>query len=71
MAAKCLVDNCDWETNMPSRHIAGCMATWHVFEKHHDIWQESLGDRPPTHPDPRTREGMLQAIAEDLIDAIV
>jgi hypothetical protein len=51
MAACC--NFCDWETGEPERSVAGCLATWHVYEKHPDIWRQVAGDRPPLDPDPR------------------
>ena len=53
MAASC--NFCDWETGEPQRHVAGCMATWHVYEQHPDIWRQVAGDRPPADPDPRNQ----------------
>jgi hypothetical protein len=52
MPARCLLD-CGWQTAEPVPHIAGCLATWHVYEKHRDAWIRLMGDREPVDPDPR------------------
>lgn len=44
---------CDWETAEPERAVSGCLASWHVYEKHPDVWRRVIGDRPPLDPDPR------------------
>lgn len=51
MAASCRF--CDWETGEPERHVAGCLATWHVYEEHRPVWALIFGDSAPTDPDPR------------------
>jgi hypothetical protein len=57
MPAFCHQDDCGWETGEPNRDIAGCLAAWHVYEDHPDVWLRVIGDRPPADPDPRTPEG--------------
>jgi hypothetical protein len=72
MASYCKVPECGWFTEEPVEAIAGCLATWHVYEKHRDVWDKVLGDRPPRDPDPRTPEGMKLIalwLVEDLLDA--
>lgn len=71
MSAKCLVPSCKWATEIPSRHIAGCLATWHVYEEHREQWIRTFGDRPPTDPDPRTEEGLRLAISEEIIEGLL
>jgi hypothetical protein len=46
---------CGWVShNWPSLHIAGCEASWHVYEEHREAWIKIIGsDRPPRDPDPR------------------
>jgi hypothetical protein len=72
MAIYCNVPGCEWFTDEPVEAIARCLATWHVYEDHRDVWNKVIGDRLPRDPDPRTPEGM-QTIAlwmvEDLLDA--
>ncbi len=70
MASRCLVPNCDWTSEVPIKSVAGCLATWHVFEKHYDVWQGIFRDRPPVDPDPRTEEGMTIAMAMEVLDAL-
>jgi hypothetical protein len=53
MTARCLVPGCGWRTEEPVRTIAGCLATWHVYEAHPDVWKNVAGNRPPLDPDPR------------------
>lgn len=67
MAARCTVGNCGWKTDVESRHISGCLATWHVFETHPKVWRQLFGDMPPRDPDPRTKQGMAEAIVEEWI----
>jgi hypothetical protein len=62
MPARCKVKDCRWDTQFLNPHIAGCLATWHVYEEHPDVWREVCGDRPPNDPDPRTKRGMAMAI---------
>jgi hypothetical protein len=50
------VPDCPWKTGETIRDIAGYMATWHVYEKHPDLWRDAAGDRPPLDPDPRIPE---------------
>lgn len=58
-SSSCKVPLCDWiSEDVYNRDIAGCLATWHVYEKHPDVWRQVIGDRPPVDPDPRTSEGM-------------
>jgi len=54
MAAGCY--ECDWRTPEVVRHIAGCQATWHVYEEHPVTWALTAGDRPPADPDARIPE---------------
>lgn len=51
---------CGWKTQEPVRHIAGCLATWHVYETHPEAWASVAGDRQPRDPDPRIPEVRLQ-----------
>ena len=53
MAHSCNQPHCDWRTAEPDRLISGCLATWHVYEEHPDVWRRVIGDRPPLDPDPR------------------
>jgi hypothetical protein len=53
MAARCLLPGCGWVTGEPIEKIAGALVTWHVYEKHPDVWVELIGERPPADPDPR------------------
>lgn len=69
MPAKCLVNGCDWDTDEPIHHVAGCLASWHVYETHPDVWREKVGDRPPVDPDPRTPEGLAIAMIEVILSA--
>jgi hypothetical protein len=56
MAARCLLENCGWTTSEPFHDIAGCFATWHVYEEHPDVWRTQFGSRLPEDPDPRIPE---------------
>lgn len=56
MAAYCKLPGCDWMTGEPVRDIAGCLAAWHVYEDHPEVWRELFGSRPPVDPDPRIPE---------------
>jgi hypothetical protein len=67
MPANCKVPGCNWKTNIPSRHISGCLATWHVYEKHYDVWVRVIGECPPIDPDVRTAEGLAQAVIEEAL----
>lgn len=51
MAHSC--NHCPWRTADPDRFVSGCLASWHVYEAHPDIWRAVFGDRPPLDPDPR------------------
>jgi hypothetical protein len=51
MALAC--NHCDWATAEPELAVSQCLATWHVYEEHPEIWQRIFGDRPPRDPDPR------------------
>lgn len=42
--------------------IAGCLATWHVYENHPDVWRSVIGDRPPVDPDPRDQQQRMAMI---------
>lgn len=53
MAAYCRVTGCKWITPELNKEIAGCLATWHVYENHKDVWFNLFGERPPLDPDPR------------------
>lgn len=44
---------CGWETAEPERTVTGFLASWHVYEKHPELWRAVIGDRPPLDPDPR------------------
>ena len=70
MSAYCKVPGCVWATGEPVEVISGCLATWHVYEQHRDVWKNVMGDRPPSDPDPRTPEGqgkIAEWIAGNLI----
>jgi hypothetical protein len=69
MSAKCKVAECNWETDEPSRHISGCLATWHVYEEHPDAWKSLFGDRPPIDPDVRIPEQRLLAEVTEILNA--
>ena len=51
MAHSC--GHCEWQTMEPEYRVSGCLATWHVYENHPDVWRRIMGDRPPRDPDPR------------------
>jgi hypothetical protein len=51
--ASCLVPECGWSAAEACRDMAGCLATWHVYEKHPEIWRDLAGNRVPADPDPR------------------
>lgn len=52
--AVCDVTGCGWISgSQPNATVAGCMATWHVYEEHRDVWVTLAGDRLPADPDPR------------------
>lgn len=57
MISRCRLGKCEWESEGPVEGIVGCLATWHVYEDHPEIWAAFAGDRPPTDPDPRTEQG--------------
>lgn len=45
---------CPWFSEpWPTRDLAGCRGTWHVYEDHRSTWRALFGDAPPTDPDPR------------------
>ena len=44
---------CDWQTAEPEQVVSGCLAAWHVYEQHPEIWRRVIGDRVPRDPDPR------------------
>lgn len=70
MPAKCRVSGCGWTNDHPLEAVSGSMATWHVYEKHHDVWRNIFGNRPPVDPDPRTDDGMAIAMAMEVLDAL-
>ena len=48
---------CEWTSGyQPNSAISGSLASWHVYEKHQDVWLETIGSRPPVNPDPRDPE---------------
>jgi hypothetical protein len=50
----CNVADCKWTSGeQPNHAISGCLASWHVYEEHPEIWKRVIGDRPPNDPDPR------------------
>lgn len=51
MAHSC--NYCSWNTAEPDQLITGCLAAWHVYENHPDVWRAVIGDRLPLDPDPR------------------
>jgi hypothetical protein len=53
MVYECKQPGCKWRTAEPEEFVSQCLATWHVFEDHPDIWLAVIGDRPPRDPDPR------------------
>ena len=53
MAHSCRQPGCEWHIAELEEFVSQCMATWHVYEDHPDIWQALIGDRPPRDPDPR------------------
>jgi len=55
---------CEWAAEEVTRHAAGSLASWHVYEQHPDTWRSLFGDRPPIDPDPRTAAGRQKALAE-------
>jgi hypothetical protein len=59
MAHSCTIKGCKWYTIEPNRHYSGCLASWHVYEEHPDVWRGLFGDRPPNDPDPRDPEQRL------------
>lgn len=65
----CQVSGCNWITEIYEEDITGCLATWHVFEEHPEVWKEIIGDRPPIDPDPRTEAGMAEIIRGRNINA--
>lgn len=62
MASRCLVDGCVWMSAETREDIAGCLATWHVYENHPDVWRSVIGDRPPVDPDPRDQQQRMAMI---------
>jgi hypothetical protein len=56
---------CSYRTGpQPTGGIAGCLMTWHVYEKHPEEWRKVCGGRPPSDPDPRrplVRAAMIAA----------
>lgn len=62
--SRCLFPTCTsgkdgkpWRSGkQPTRDIAGCLATWHVYEAHPEEWKRIAGDRHPVDPDPRDPE---------------
>ena len=53
-------NECGWETSEPTRDIAGCLASWHIFETHPDVWARLFGPEPPRDPDPR--DSLIRAV---------
>lgn len=50
---------CPWvSVPYPTRGLAGCRATWHVFEDHPTVWSAMFGSVPPVDPDPRLLKTM-------------
>jgi hypothetical protein len=44
---------CYWVSpKYPTQHMAGCAATWHVFEEHRDAWRALFGSMDPRDPKP-------------------
>lgn len=53
-AHRSLCSLCDWRSDpYLSRDLAGCRATWHVYESHRSAWQAMFGNTLPRDPDPR------------------
>lgn len=45
---------CSWSSEpYPTRDLAGCRGTWHVYEDHRPEWLIMFGDMSPRDPDPR------------------
>ncbi len=45
---------CEWTSgDYSTSDMAGCAATWHVYEAHRAEWLNLFGDNPPRDPDPR------------------
>lgn len=45
---------CWWVSEDYLTHdLAGCRASWHVYEAHPEAWAALFGSRPPVDPDPR------------------
>lgn len=44
---------CYWVSReYPTRDMAGCASTWHVFEEHRDAWRALFGSMDPRDPKP-------------------
>jgi hypothetical protein len=52
--------NCGWQTLEPEQVVSGCLAAWHVYEQHPELWRRVMGDRPPGDPDPRIPSVRMQ-----------
>ncbi|HEV2175235.1 MAG TPA: hypothetical protein VGR71_16800 [Nitrospira sp.] len=59
----CQVTECSWTAEDPIQDLAGCLATWHIFEEHPDVWTEIFGSGRPLDPDPRTESGRAEILA--------
>jgi hypothetical protein len=61
---QCLVEGCKWQDYNRLALVSKCLATWHVYEEHPEIWEKVVkSNRPPRDPDPRTEEGLAEIIA--------
>jgi hypothetical protein len=68
--SECKVSGCGWTAEAPIKDIAGCAATWHVFERHPEVWESMFGCSPPVDPDPRSDDGLLVILQGNLEEAI-
>lgn len=54
---------CGWvATEQPPFDMAE--ATWHIYEKHPEVWLLVFGDRPPHDPDIRTEDGRAEFLSK-------
>jgi hypothetical protein len=59
----CVLHDCSWITEQPTRDLAMSLLTWHVYEDHRDVWEWALGNEPPAVPDPRIPAVRLRMLA--------
>jgi len=66
--AYCRVPDCRWVSReFQFRDMAGCAASWHIYEKHPETWRDLFGDRPPNDPDPRTDAGLAEIFLRNVL----